>query len=117
MTDGPDPERLDALTKKLEAARRAKAPEVVEESHYTAARAGWQMVTELVVGLLIGFGIGYGIDSLTGTRPWFMLIFTMLGFAAGVRTMMRTAQEVQEKNLAKGADTAPDGNDKMYDDD
>jgi ATP synthase protein I len=117
MSGGPDPKRLDALGKKLDAARRAKQPEVAEESHYTAARVGWQMVTELVVGLLLGFGIGYGIDTLADTRPWFMLIFTMLGFAAGVRTMMRTAQEVQEKNLAKGADAAPVGKDKMYDDD
>ncbi|MEH6360466.1 MAG: AtpZ/AtpI family protein [Amylibacter sp.] len=117
MTDGPDPKRLDALSEKLEAARRAKQPEAVEESHFTAARVGWQMVTELVVGLLLGFAIGFGIDHLLDTRPWFMLIFTMLGFAAGVRTMMRTAQEVQDKNSAKGADAAPLGKDKMYDDD
>lgn len=117
MTDGPDPKRRDALSEKLEAARKAKQPVKAEESHYTAARVGWQMVTELVVGLLLGFAIGYGIDTLTDTRPVFMLIFTMLGFAAGVRTMMRTAQEVQEKNLAKGVDPAPIGNDKMYDDD
>ena len=116
MTDGPDPKRLDALGKKLDAARQAKEPEVVEESHFTAARVGWQMVTELVVGLLLGFGIGYGIDTLTGTRPWFMLIFTMLGFVAGVRTMMRTAKEIQAKNLTEGVKAAPIGNDKMYDD-
>lgn len=117
MTDGPDPKRLDALSEKLEAARQAKKPVKAEESHYTAARVGWQMVTELVVGLLLGFAIGFGIDHLLDTRPWFMLIFTMLGFAAGVRTMMRTAQEVQDKNLAKGADAVPISNDKMYDDD
>lgn len=117
MTDGPDPKRINALSEKLEAMRKAKEPKVVEESHYTAARVGWQMVTELVVGLLLGFAIGYGIDTLTDTRPWFMLIFTMLGFVAGVRTMMRTAQEIQDKNLAKGADAAPIGKDKMYDDD
>ncbi|MBE9476831.1 MAG: AtpZ/AtpI family protein, partial [Proteobacteria bacterium] len=95
MSEGPDPKRLDALGKKLDAVKQAKQPEVAEESHYTAARVGWQMVTELVVGLLLGFGIGYGIDYMADTRPWFMLIFTMLGFAAGVRTMMRTAQEIQ----------------------
>jgi ATP synthase protein I len=117
MTDGPDPKRLDALGEKLNAAKKAREPEVAEESHYTAARMGWQMVTELVVGLLLGFGIGYGIDYMLDTRPWFMLIFTMLGFAAGVRTMMRTAQEVQTKNLAKDAPVASSADDKMYDDD
>lgn len=117
MTDGPDPERRDALEKKLEAARKAREPAPVEESHYTAARAGWQMVTELVVGLLLGFGIGYAIDYFLGTMPWFMLIFTMIGFAAGVRTMMRTAQEIQDKNSKLDAPSAPAGQDKMYDDD
>jgi len=29
----------------------------------------------------------------------FLIIFIMLGFAAGVRTMMRTAEEVQRKNI------------------
>lgn len=117
MTDDPDLERRDALEKKLEAARKAREPAPVEESHYSAAQAGWRMVTELVVGLLLGFGIGYGIDYLLGTMPWFMLIFTMLGFAAGVRTMMRTAQEIQNKNSMPDAPSAPAGQDKMYDDD
>lgn len=117
MTDGPDPKRLDALSEKLEAARKAKQPVKAEESHYTAARVGWQMVTELVVGLLLGFAIGYGIDTLTDTRPVFMLIFTMLGFIAGVRTMMRTAQEIQEKNSKLDVPSTPAGQDKMYGDD
>ena len=117
MTDGPDPERRDALEKKLEEVKRARMPKKAEESHYSAAQAGWRMVTELVVGLLLGFGIGYAIDYFLGTMPWFMLVFTMLGFAAGVRTMMRTAQEIQDKNSKLDAPSTPAGQDKMYDDD
>ncbi len=98
MTDGPDPERLDALEKRLAAAKKGQEPEAREESHISQAQHGWRMVTELVAGLLLGFGIGYGIDTLAGTLPWFMIIFTLLGFVAGVRAMMRTAEEVQKKN-------------------
>lgn len=47
----------------------------------------------------MGLGIGYGLDHLLGTLPLFLIIFIMLGFAAGVRTMMRTAEEVQRKNI------------------
>jgi len=50
------------------------------------------MVTELVAGLGIGFGIGYGLDMAIGTAPFLMLIFTLLGFTAGVKTMMRSAK-------------------------
>ena len=112
-----DPKRLDALEEKLEAKRVKAKPEPAEENHYSAAQAGWRMVSELVVGLLLGFGIGYGIDMIFGTAPWFMLVFTMFGFAAGIRTMMRTAEEIQAKNSTQGANTAPAGQDKMYDDD
>jgi ATP synthase protein I len=106
MTDGPDPERLDALEEKLAAARKVTAPGRKHESHASQAHAGWRMVTELVVGLLLGFGIGYGLDSLFGTLPVFLIIFTLLGFAAGVRTMMRSAAEIQAKQLEAASKAA-----------
>ena len=62
------------------------------------------MVTELVAGLGIGFGIGYGIDVLLGTMPIFLVLFTFLGFAAGVKTMMRTAQEIQAEQTVEPAE-------------
>jgi len=69
------------------------------EEHYSQAQLAWRMVVELVAGLGIGFGIGYGLDSLLGTRPWMMVVFALLGFAAGVKTMIRSAQEVQRKEI------------------
>jgi len=35
-----------------------------------------------------------GLDALFGTRPLLLTVFTLLGFAAGVKTMIRTAREV-----------------------
>ena len=105
MTNGSDEERLDALEARLKAARQGKPEQPRHESHVSQAQVGWRMVTELVVGILMGFGIGYGLDHLFGTRPIFLVVFTMFGFAAGVRTMMRTAAEIQAKN--SGADDAP----------
>lgn len=84
------------------AKRKRSEPEPVHESHYSGAQMGWRMVTELVVGMLMGLGIGYGLDNLFGTLPWFLILFTMLGFAAGVRTMMRTATEVQKNSTMDG---------------
>ena len=63
------------------------------------------MVIELVAGLGIGFGIGYGLDWLFGTLPIFMVLFVMLGLAAGIKKMLRSAKEIQEKQLAEQAAT------------
>ena len=40
--------------------------------------------------------MGYGLDVLFGTMPIFLVIFTFLGLAAGVKTMMRSAEEIQK---------------------
>lgn len=94
MVEGPDEERLRRLDERLQRVRAAHAPPAPKESHYTQANLAWRMVIELVAGLGIGFGIGMGLGALFGTRPLLLVSFTLFGFAAGVKTMIRTAREV-----------------------
>ena len=100
MAEEPDPRRLAELEKRIAEAKRATTPEAPKEEHFSQAQQGWRMVIELVSGLGIGFVIGYGADWLFGTIPVFLVLFTLLGFAAGVKTMLRTAQEIQSGKLA-----------------
>ncbi len=100
MAEEPDPERLRALEKRIAEVRRDTAPEPPREEHFSQANQGWRMVIELVSGLGIGFVVGYGIDYLAGTLPVFLVLFTLLGFAAGVKTMLRTAKEIQAGHMA-----------------
>jgi len=58
----------------------------------------------LVAGIAIGFGVGYGLDWLFGTIPIFLILFIGLGLAAGIRTMMRTAEEVQKMHMAQAVE-------------
>jgi ATP synthase protein I len=58
-------------------------------------------VIELVAGLMIGFGMGYAIDWIFGTLPIFLVIFVFLGLAAGIKTMLRSAQEMQRVREAQ----------------
>ena len=44
-----------------------------------------------VPGAIVGFVIGYTIDQLFGTSPWGMIVFLLLGFAAGVLNILRSA--------------------------
>lgn len=103
MADLRDTERLKALEERIAKAKKANEPKPHMEEHYSRAQHAWRMVVELVAGLMIGFGIGYGLDALFGTIPIFLVLFTLLGFAAGVQTMVRTAREIQEKQVADSA--------------
>ena len=91
-----DKERLDRLDARLAAAKKAQQPAPKTATKASQAQQAWRMIVELVTGILIGTGIGYGLDSLFGTSPWFLVPFVLLGFAAGVNVMLKTAKELQE---------------------
>jgi len=102
MAEEPDRAKLEQLERRIAAAKQPAATKSHSEEHHSQAQIAWRMVIELVTGLGIGFGIGYGLDTFFGTLPLFLVTFTLLGFAAGVKTMMSTAQEAQAKT--DGAD-------------
>lgn len=108
MVDSRESDRLKALEERIAAAKIRDEPPPHMDEHYSRAQHAWRMVIELVAGLLIGFGIGYGLDTLFGTLPIFLVLFTLLGFAAGVQTMVRSAREIQEKHLAEEAERKED---------
>ena len=91
-------DRLKRLEDRIAAAKSTRAePASGHRGEFTQGSLAWRMVIELVVGMLLGLAIGWGLDSLFGTRPVFLVLFALLGFAAGVRTMLRTAAEVRDK--------------------
>ena len=98
MTDN-DP--LRDLGEKIKSAKRSYEDEPKVEDHQSGLQHAWRMVIELVSGLAIGFGLGYGLDIAFGTLPIFMIIFTLLGFVAGIRTMLSTAKEVQRNQASR----------------
>lgn len=103
MTDPDQSARLAQLEARIDALKTPKVEKSHSDEHYSQAHLAWRMVLELVVGLLIGFGIGYGLDSLLGTLPIFLMLFTLLGLAAGIKTMMRSAREIQKTQEADAA--------------
>ena len=108
MTDPDQRKRLEELDAKIAALKTPKEVKPHSDEHYSQAQLAWRMVIELVAGLMIGFGIGYGLDTLFGTMPIFLVLFTLLGFAAGVQTMVRSAREIQEKQVAEEAEKKED---------
>jgi ATP synthase protein I len=105
MADEPDPDRLRALEERLAKVNGARPQEErgTTGKAFSQGEMAWRMVIELVSGMLLGLAIGYGLDWLFGTRPVFLVIFALLGFAAGVRTMLGTAKAMNADQANKAA--------------
>ncbi len=101
-TDQDRKARLEALEAKLAEKRTPTQQTRHQDTHHSQAQQGWRMVIEMVAGLGIGFGMGYGLDTIFGTLPIFMILFTLFGLAAGIKTMLRTAQEMQASETSGG---------------
>ena len=87
---------LDKLDRKLEEFKSKK--EKVSTKQIKVQNDGWRMIIELVTGMLLGVSLGMGLDYMTGSEPIFLIIFSLLGFMAGVKTMMATAKKMNETN-------------------
>ena len=96
-----DNDPLRDLGAKIKSAKQNYEDKPKVEDHHSGLQHAWRMVIELVSGLAIGFGLGYGLDIVFGTLPIFMIIFTLLGFVAGIRTMLSTAKEVQRDQASR----------------
>lgn len=98
MATEPDPDRLVALEKRLQQVKGKEPPPPTNTAKgFSQGEVAWRMVIELATGIMLGSAIGYGIDVLFGTLPIFLVIFSLFGFAAGVKTMLGSARELGRK--------------------
>ena len=101
MPNEPDSERLRALTARID--RIKGKPAGVKTNTvkgFSQGEVAWRMIIELVTGMLLGMGIGYGLDAVFNTLPLFLVIFSLIGFAAGIKTMLGTAKQLAARNTA-----------------
>jgi ATP synthase protein I len=107
--DGPSDEaalsaRLGSLNQRLSEVRDNRDVQTDQPgSGNGAARAsamaqGFRLSSELVAGVVVGALLGWGFDRLLSTRPWGLIVFVLLGFAAGVLNVMRSAGVAPDRN-------------------
>ncbi|MGK0266204.1 MAG: ATP synthase protein I [Maricaulis sp.] len=58
-------------------------------------------------GVLVGTGLGWMADKVFEIAPWGMLVGVILGFAAGLRNIMREAAAANDENAKREAGTVP----------
>lgn len=94
--DKPAGNDLDALGRRLEETRRNRDKPPGFASRFKSAPGNalglaFRVSVELVSALAVGLGIGWLLDLWLETSPWLMIVFIVLGFAAGVLNVYRMA--------------------------
>lgn len=64
----------------------------------------------LVVATVIGYFLGAYLDRTFGTSPWLMVVFLLLGIAAGFKNLYDQARKVLD--LDKGPGEGNDGGER-----
>ena len=92
-----DPGDLRSLDAQLKAAReRNPSPESRSEGagDRSGMAVGLRLSAEILAGLLVGLGIGWALDRWLGTAPWLLLVFMLLGLAAGIMNVVRSGNRM-----------------------
>jgi ATP synthase protein I len=94
-TEGRDlRERLSTLDAALKA-KRTEANEPEARSGMAAGAQGMALAlrlgSEFAAAVLVGAAIGWFLDGFAGSSPWGLIVFLMLGFAAGVLNILRSS--------------------------
>lgn len=70
-----------------------------------------KMGLDLVAGTLVGVVLGLALDKWLGTVPLFLIVFLMLGVAAGLRNSFRELKRFQSAEA--GAQASDSGKDQQ----
>ena len=107
-------QRSTDIGRQLDAVKARNAPVgEVDRRRGAAFGKAFSFAAELIVGVAFGAAIGWGLDRYFGTKPWLMVLFVILGFAAGLMNVIRRAQEAEAQNadLQRSAPSVPDDED------
>ena len=88
MKERRSPPSLEDLDARLKQAQKRKQKGGTDETR-TGIGFAFRIGTELVAALAVGVGIGWVLDEWLGTRPWLMIVFFVLGAAAGMLNVYR----------------------------
>jgi ATP synthase protein I len=106
--------RLHDLENKVRDARTRHEPQSSQaQDRGTAMGEALKLATEMIAGVAVGGFIGWTLDRWLGTAPILMVVFLILGAAAGILNVIRNAQRRQAAaGPLPGKDLPPDDDDE-----
>jgi ATP synthase protein I len=88
--------RLERLGRKIDLLKGKETTEQTGGQRGSTSGEGFsraaRLSSEFVGGVLAGGGLGWLMDHFLGTSPLGMIVFLLLGFAAGVVNVIRAAR-------------------------
>ena len=75
-----------------EGARKARG------SSFGKASLAVMIPTTMGASMLVAVFIGHYLDTRFATKPWFFLLFLVLGFAAGIRQTMQIIRRIEDSD-------------------
>lgn len=90
-------DELERRRRELGASLAARHPKAFEgeDSAQAGGSSGYgqafKLSSEFIAGVVVGIGIGWMVDRVAGTSPWGLIVFLLVGFAAGVLNVLRSA--------------------------
>ena len=94
-------DRIDAAIAKKEIKHENK------ENNQNLLNTFSRVATELLAGLLIGGCIGWTLDKWLDTNPWFLILFFLLGGAAGILNLRRAQEHSTAIHCVRPQSTEP----------
>ena len=96
MQDDPDRQALKDLGSRLSDAKNpaidpTRRPGIEGSEKGNALGLAFRVGVELISAVAVGTAIGWGLDKWLDTRPWLMLVFIVVGGAAGIINVYRMA--------------------------
>jgi ATP synthase protein I len=103
MSNDSRPLSLKDFSERLRAARENQE-QATREIRGPSRQYGlaYRVAIEMAAGLAVGAGLGWALDRWLGTRPVFLVVLGLMGFAAGVLNAWRAAQAAER--AAQGED-------------
>jgi ATP synthase protein I len=102
----PDARRLAEIEERLRKAREKRDEVRQVEASNSKLGVAFRLVTELMAGVIVGGALGWGLDRILGTAPFLLIVMFMVGIAAGIFNVVRTAQQMNRDQAAKDAESS-----------
>jgi ATP synthase protein I len=94
MSRGKLPHEPGDFTERLAKARRGGSRKGAKREGPSGFGLALRISVELVAALAVGVGIGWLLDTWLGTTPGLMIVFFVLGSAAGMMNVYRTVSGI-----------------------